>query len=119
MPLPKNYFHDKLVLLMLSVSAFLTLLGSLLIVFRVAGGAGANNYIVQYRANLGISAYKTGGASSLLAFIIFFVFVASLHWVLSMRIYHFRRYLAVTVLALGILLLVISIVVSNALLVLH
>lgn len=111
----KRYIHDRLILLLLSVATFLVILGSLLILLRLGGRN--NGYIVQYRANLGISAYKTGDAWQLVDFIGFMVLVLILHVLISVRAYRIKREYAVTVLGMSLLLLVMAIVVSNALLV--
>jgi hypothetical protein len=114
----KSYFQDRLVLLLLSVNAFLALLATLLILFRV-GSAGGSGFIVQYRANLGISAFKTGSELNLLAFIFYALIVLVTNAVLSWRSYHIRRQLALVILALGMVLLLLCIIVSNALLALR
>lgn len=114
----KSYFQDRLVLLLLSVNIFLTLLAAILILFRI-GSAGSSGFIVQYRANLGTSAYKVGSVSNLVAFILFALIVLVTHSVLGWKSYHIRRQLALTILALGSLLLILCIIVSNALLALR
>lgn len=118
MHIPKKYIHDRFVVLLISINAFLALLNSLLILLRLDGG-GSDVYIVQYRANLGLSAFKRGGPESLVAFVVFGLLVLVLHVVLSIRVYSVRRQYAVTILALGTLLLCLSIIVSNALLILR
>lgn len=114
--LEQKYFHDRFVLLLVSVAMFLTLLGSLLILLRIDGGRN-EGYIVQYRSNLGISAFKTGNASDLLNFVVFGLIILISHIVLSYRIYQVNKYVSVSILGLAIVLLSLSIVVSNALLV--
>lgn len=114
----KKYFQDHLVLLLLSINAFLTLTTAIFVLLRLSAGHG-NGYIVQYRPYLGINAYRTGGVTELLSFIIFAFLVMIIHTLLSMRAYHIHRQLAITTLALSILLLVLTLIVSNALLVLH
>lgn len=118
MNIPKKYFHDRMVLLLLSVNTFVALLASILILLRLDGGR-TDGYIVQYRANLGLSAFKTGSASTLISFIIFAALVLVFHTLLSIKVYHLRRHFAVVVLAMALLLLVLGMVVSNALLVLR
>jgi len=113
----KNYFHDRLVLLLVTISAFLTILGSVLVLLRFNPGRN-EGYIVQYRANLGISAYKVGHASDLLAFVLFLVLVTVIGIVMSMRVYSVHRQFSITILGLGLLLLTLAIIVSNALLIL-
>ena len=113
----KRFFHDRIVLLLLTISTFLALLGTILMLLRLdSRGSG---YIVQYRANLGISAFETGKLSDLLAFIVFLFMVLIINTTLAMRIYHLSRQFALFILGLGIILLVLGIIVSNALLVLR
>ena len=119
MPLPKKYLHDKLVLLLLSANIFLALLCAVLIMLRLNLGQGAEGYIVEYRSNLGISAFKVGGISGLLSFAGFAVVAAAINIVLSIRAHRIRRELSLAILAAGILLLGLAIIVSNALMVLH
>lgn len=115
MQIPKKYFQDRFVLLLLSINSFLTLFGAAFILLRLDSGRG-DSYIVQFRGNQGLDAYDSGGAIELLAFIAFSLFVLIFHTVLSMKIYEARRQFAVSVLAMGLLLLLVGIIVSNALL---
>lgn len=107
-----------MVLLLLSTNTFVTLLASILILLRLDGGR-TDGYIVQYRANLGLSAFKTGDASTLISFIVFAGLVLLFHTLMSIKVYHVRRQFSVSVLAMGLLLLVLVLIVSNALLVLR
>ncbi|HTE22727.1 MAG TPA: hypothetical protein VK674_06870 [Candidatus Limnocylindria bacterium] len=118
MHIPKRYFHDRLVVLLLSINTFLALLGGILVLFRLDAG-GSDVYIVQYRANLGLSAFKRGGSAPLLSFAVFGLLVLAVHVILSMRVYPVRRQFAITILAMASLLLCLSIIVSNALLILR
>lgn len=118
MATPRKYFHDHLVLLLLSISGFLTLLTTILVLLRLSSEHG-NGYIVQYRSNLGIDAFKTGSVTELLGFIGFVFLVLVVHTVLSMRCYQIHRQLAIIILAFGVLLLTLAIIISNALLVLR
>jgi hypothetical protein len=118
MNIPKKYFHDRMVLLLLTINTFVALLSSMLILLRLDGGR-TDGYVVQYRANLGLSAFKTGDASTLISFIIFAGLVLIFHTVMSMKMYHLRRHFSVALLAMALLLLVLVMIVSNALLVLR
>jgi hypothetical protein len=113
----KKYFHDRFVLLLLSVNAFLTVLAVLTVLLRLQGGG--EGFIVQYRANLGVSAFQPGDLSGILMFIVFAVVVLVVHSALSYKAYPIQRQLSLLVLALGTLLLGLSIIVSQALLALH
>ena len=118
MATPKKYFHDHFVLLLLSINAFLAVLGIIFILVRL-GTSHGNGYIVQYRPSLGINAYQTGSVLQLLSFTVFEALIMAINAILSYRAYKIHRQLAVTILSLGILLLVLSIIISNALLLLR
>jgi hypothetical protein len=114
----KSYFQDRLVLLLLGVNAFLAFFIAASVLFRLQGAA-SNEFIVQYRASLGVGAFKTGNSSSLYSFMVFALLVFGIHFILSLRTYHIKQQLAVTILGLGSLLLLLGVIVGNALLVLR
>lgn len=118
MHFPKNYLHDRVVLLLISINSFLTLLGTILVVLRL-DGARNSGYIAEYRANLGISPFRSGKLPDLLAFIVFAFLILGLHTLLSMRMYAHHRHYSLSILAMGTLLLVLTIIVSNSLLILR
>ncbi len=118
MQLPSKYIHDRLVLLLLSINSFLLILGSTTILLRL-GAARSSGYIVGYRVNLGVNPFIAGRLGDLLAFIVFMFIVFGVHTMLSVRIYPKHRDYAVSILSLGTLLLILTIIVSNALLVLR
>ncbi len=115
MTIPKKYLHDRLVLLLLSINTFLAALTILWVLLKLDAGRSAG-YIVQYRAPLGISAFKTGDATELVAFIVFAFIALLLTVMLSIKVYLIRREVAVVILGMGVLLLLISFIVANALL---
>lgn len=119
MPIPKKYLHDKLILLLLSSNIFLAFVCAALLFLRLNIGQGGDGYIVEYRSNLGISALKYGSIMTILSFVMFALVIVIMNIVLSVRTYHVRRELSVAVLAAGVILLVLTIIVSNALLALH
>lgn len=114
----KKYFHDHVVLLLLSINAFAAVAGSIYILIRLSA-THSNSYIVQYRPSLGADAFRTGSVTDLLAFVAFAVLVLVAHTMLSLRAYRIHRQLALAILSLGILLLVLTVIVSNALLMLR
>lgn len=116
-----KYFHDRLVLLLLSINLFSALAASLFVLLKLGSNHGTS-YIVQCRdcSNIAdINRFTNGGVVQLLSFVGFAVLVAGLHFYLSLRCYRINRQLAIIILALGILLLLLGIIVSNALLVLR
>jgi hypothetical protein len=115
---PKNYLQDRLVLLLLSINSFFAVIGTILILLRLGSGRGGS-YIVEYRANLGISAYSAGKVTDILAFVLFLILVFGMNTLLSVKVYQHHRNYSITVLGLGALLMLLAIIVSNALLVLR
>lgn len=115
---PEKYFHDRLILLILSINTFVVLLNSVLILLRL-DGSQTDSYIVQYRANLGLSGFEVGSSATFFSFIAFSVLMLVGTAILSMRIYTSHRRYGVTILALGTLVIVLSMIVTNALLVLR
>lgn len=118
MAVPKEYIHDRLILLLLTISAFFTVLGSILVLLRLNPGS-SEVYTVQYRANLGVSHFTPGHAPDILAFIVFMFVVLIMNTILSIRVFTIHRQFSVVILGLGLLLLGLAIIVSNALLVLR
>jgi len=118
MTIPTKYLRDRVVLLLLSVNVFLALLTTVFVLLRLSSNHG-NGYIVQYRPALGIAAYKSGSVLDLIGFVVFALLIVVVHVVLSIKTYRIHRQLAVAILGLGILLLVLTIIISNALLLLR
>ena len=117
----KKYFRDHLVLLLLTVNAFLALAGGVFILVRLASSHG-NGFIVQCRdcANpSAISRFTTGNVTDILAFVAFGLIVLVANTMLSLRVYQIHRQLALTVLGLGVLLLTLNIAIAYELLLLR
>ncbi len=110
----KKYFHDHFVLLLLSVNAFLCAFAVIFIAIRLAT-SHSNDYIVQYRPKLGLDSHKAGSILQLISFIVFAILVLAVNSGLSYKVYKIHRQLSIAVLSLGILLLVLTIIISNAL----
>jgi hypothetical protein len=115
----KHFLHDRTALLLVSGSAFLTLVAVVLIVLKLGSGQGTTNYIVSYRDNLGIDRYTTGTALDIVSFAVAAVLVFGMGIALAYRAYAVKRELSLAVLALTVPLLLFLIIVSNALLVLR
>lgn len=111
----KKYFHDKLILLLLTANIFLTVIGSIMLLLRIGN---SNFHIVQFRSDLGLNAFKNGSDTSLDAFVVFMLLTLVAGSVLSYRMFNIRRDYSVIILTLGFLLIILSIIVSNALIVL-
>jgi hypothetical protein len=113
---PKKYFHDRLLLLLLSSNTALAILSTLLVLLRLNLGR-SETYIVQYRSNLGkLDGPKSGSILTFVGFILFNLLILAFHAILSVRVFRIHRHLAVLVLSSGLLLLIFSLVVSYSLL---
>ena len=106
-------------MLLVSGTAFLTLAAIVLILLKLGSAQGNANYIVSYRASLGIDRYATGTMGGIVSFIIAAVLIFGFSLTLSYRSYPVKRELSLAILALTFPLLLFLIVVSNALLVLR
>jgi len=115
----KHFLQDRTTLLLVSVMSFLTLAAIALILLRLGSVPGGGNYIVSYRASLGIDRYTTGTLSDVLSFIAAALLMFGMGLVLAYRSYRVRRELCMAILALTIVLLLFLIFVSNSLLVLR
>jgi hypothetical protein len=116
--MPKKYFHDHFVLLLLSINAFLAVFSIIFIIVRLTT-SHSTSYIVQYRPSLGINAYQTGSVLQLISFSLFAAIILTLNIMISIRAYKIHRQLSIAILGFGVLLLVLTIIISNALLVLR
>lgn len=119
MQIPKKYLHDRFILLLVSTNAFLAFLCIVLILLRGGIGQGVDGYIVEYRANLGLSAFQKGGVLPIISFMLFALVTLALNVFLSIRTYHLRRELSLAILGLGALVLLLATIVSNSLLELY
>ena len=117
MPPLKKYFQDKSILSLLSLNLFLVLLVTIIIALRISANSG-EEYVIQYRSYLG-GEVKTGSIINFIYIIAFAVIVVVFHFILSLKTYHIRRQLAITLLCMSALLLVVAFIVSNQLLMLH
>lgn len=114
----KKYFQDKLILLLVSSNIFLAFLCVVSIFLRIGQGAG-EGYIIEYRSNLGISAFARGSIGGIISFAGLAIVIAAINIMISIRAYHIKRVLSTLILGAGILLLVLTLIVSNALLILR
>jgi hypothetical protein len=117
MATPKKYFHDRTVLLLLSINLFLALLLTVWIAAKLQGNHNSA-YFIQYRQNLGLT-FRTGGVSGPISFIVFGLATMVATILLSKKAYPIRRQLGLTLIAFGIFLEILAFIVSRQLLSLH
>ncbi len=115
---PQRYIHDRLVLLLLTANTFFAVLTTVLILLKL-DSSRSSGYIVGFRPSLGLSAYYKGDSTGILSFAVFSLLVLVFHTILSIRVYGVRRNFAIVILGMGLLLILLSLVISNALLLLR
>lgn len=111
----KRYIHDRLVLLLLTISLFFTILISVLILLALSSGTSAV-YTIEHRPSLGLSANKAGTALQMSSFVVFVFLVLIFHTFLSIRVYSKRRNFAIVILAMGVMLIIMAGIISYFLL---
>lgn len=114
MPKPQTYFHDRLILLILSINTFLAL--ALILSSLLALSDNSAVYIREYRSNLGLDGYQAGGIKDILAFAFFGVITYIFQIYASVKIYHIRKHLSLMILLLTMVIYIFALLVINALL---
>lgn len=114
MHISKKYLHDRAVLVLLSINMFLTTIVSVLTLLRVSG-ADSGSYFIRYRSNLGLDAWTAGSATYFILFVVVALTIMVVHTYISMKMYAHRKHFAINVLALGSLLLLLLLLVTNSL----
>lgn len=114
MELPKKYWHDRIVLLLITLIAVLLVVGVALVLLRFDISKNPTT-IVAYRPNISGASYQSGKPIDIYSMAIFMVFIAVSAVVLSARVYLLKRYLSVFILAGSVLLLLLATIVSNSL----
>jgi hypothetical protein len=115
MHIPKHYFHDKSVLILLAANSILVLFAVLFVLLRVDPAEGST-HIVQYRSNLGIGAFQPGSVAEFQLIALFAAMQYVFSWILSIRLYVHRRHLAIALLSVTTFMLILTPVVTDALL---
>lgn len=118
MSIKYKYSHDQLVLSLNIVSIFLGILSIADVIIRL-NSQNNTSYFIQYRPSLGLNTFQTGSKTDIIAFIVFAAIIASFNILLSYKVYYINRNFSISILSLGILLLILSFLISNALLGLH
>ncbi len=116
MKIPNKYFHDRVVLFLISFNSFFAALTILWNLSRI-GSSSSDLFIIQCRyCSETFPQLISGGSQEFIAFVLFVLIVLVSNIVLSMRIYEEKRRYAIGILALTTVLIIFALVVSNALL---
>lgn len=114
MDLPKKFFHDRLVLLLVTVVAMLMVIGVSLVLLTFDAGKNPTT-IVAYRPTIFASNLQSGKPIDIYSLAVFMIFISVASVVIGAKIYSVKRYLSVFMLAASIFLLILSIIVSHSL----
>lgn len=112
----RKYFHDRFVLLILTINIFLAFLCIATVLFRLGSAGDDYTYIYHQNPDSRISDFKVGGLGQIISFTVFAGVVLVGQLFASLRLYERRRAAAWIIMALSTLLLVVCLIVSNALL---
>jgi len=105
---PKKYLHDRLVLLLITVTATLVVIGVAAVLLRFDVSKNPTT-IVAYRPNISGAAYQSGKPIDIYSIAVFMVITAFAAIILSAKIYEIRRPIAMFILASNLLLLILAI----------
>ncbi len=114
MEVPKKYWHDRLVLLLLTLIAILLVVGVSLVLLRFDPLRNPTT-TAAYRPNITGTQYLPGKPIDIYALAVYMAFTAALALFLSNRVYHVRRFVSIFLLASTVFLLLLAIIVSNSL----
>jgi hypothetical protein len=108
MEIPNKYLHDRLVLLLITITAALVVVGIGVVLLRFDVSKNPTT-IVAYRPNISGAAYQSGKPVDIYSLAIFMVVTGLAAVVLSARIYSLRRSVAMFILTSNVFLLVLAI----------
>lgn len=111
----KKYFHDRVVLLLLSFNILIALLISLFLSLKLSNLPASYYPIIQGRFPEYQKIYNHGTIVSLYSIVVFIVLIVFINAFLSIKIYPYKRDYSIIILGLGILLVVLSYLVSQSL----
>ena len=110
----KPYFHDRLILLILSINTFLAL--ALVITALLPLSDPNAGFIREYRSNLGLDGYRAGDIKDIVSFAVFAVIIYAFQIYTSMKVYHIHKRLSMVILLLTLIALIFGLLACNALL---
>ena len=115
MNIKNKYFHDRIVLLLLSFNGLISLLSSLIILLKLINLPTGYYPFVQGRFPSGQKIYNTGSIASLYSLIIFVLLMLVINSFLSYKIYPHKKDFSIIILSLNLLLVVLTYLVSQSL----
>jgi len=112
--IPKKFWHDRLVLLLITLMAILVVIGVSVVLLRFDVSRNPTT-IVAYRPNVSGTQYLSGKPIDIYSLAVYMVVTSAAAVVISARIYTAKRHAALFLLSSTIFLLVLSTIVANSL----
>lgn len=110
----KKFWHDRLVLFLITVLAILVVIGVSVVLLRFDVSRNPTT-IVAYRPNVSGTQYLSGKPIDIYSLAVYMVFTAAAAVLISARVYKARRPAAVFLLSSAVFLLILSTIVANSL----
>src|SRR5579872_6114595 len=121
MPITSKFFKDHFILLLMTVNLFLCIVALVFITVRLSS-VHSTNYIIQCRNCSdpnAVNKFITGSVVDMIGFIVFSIIVLIANGTLSYRVFVINRKLSVAILGMGIVLQVLTLIITNALFILR
>lgn len=110
-----KFFHDRVVLLLLSFDVLISLSVGLVILLKLINLPSGYYPFVQGRFPSGQKIYSTGSVASLYSLVIFIIFILIFNSFISYKTYPYKKNFSVVVLSLTLLLVALTFLVSQSL----
>src|SRR5581483_6124460 len=107
MEIPKNYLHDRVVLLLITLISILTVIGVCVVMLRFDPSRNPTT-VVAYRPNISGTIYQPGKTIDIYSLAVYMVLTAVLAIFLAAKTYAVRRHVAVFILSSAAFLLILS-----------
>lgn len=115
MTTPTKYFHDRSILLLLTINSILVITGLLFVLLHLDASKGTAYFIQCRLCDTAAHEFKTGSAFDMIGFIFFLLITFGFSVLVSHRIYNQRRHIALVSLVLSAVLAVFAVLVSYSL----
>ncbi|HUY53515.1 MAG TPA: hypothetical protein VMV24_03015 [Candidatus Dormibacteraeota bacterium] len=115
MNIKNKYFHDRVILLLLSFNTLVSILSSLIILLKLINLPTDYYPFVQGRFPAGQKIYNTGSVVSLYSFVVFILLMLIINSILSHRAYPYKKDFSIIILSLNLLLVALTYLVSQSL----
>lgn len=112
---PTKYFHDRAVLLLLTINSLLVITGVIFVLLHLDASKGTA-YIIQCRmCDTAAHEFKGGSAFDMVGFIFFLLITFAFSVVISRRVYNESRHIALATMLMASVLAIFGLLVSYSL----